>query len=113
MAVEIVGDFENISTTIKSSSADKLKAAADFIVQRAQEMCPVDTGALRDSITAGEVADDGDTLSLDVTAGDDTVDYAAYVELGTYKMGAQPYLGPAYEEGRAQLESSLGEIIPS
>ena len=52
--------------------------------------CPVDTGALRNSITS--VADDEST-----TIGSNIL-YAPYVELSTVKMKAQPFLRPAIED---------------
>lgn len=45
------------------------------------------------------------------------VEYAAYVEFGTSKMAAQPYLRPALEEARRGLDqiadgvNSLSELI--
>ena len=55
----------------------------------AKRLCPVDTGRLRNSIThvinAGEQA---------VYVGTN-VEYAPYVELGTSRQKAQPYLRPA------------------
>ena len=72
----------------------------------AQMKCPVDTGNLRSSIThevdAGEKA---------VYIGTN-VEYAPYVELGTSKQKAQPYLRPAATEHgdqyRQVLKSALG-----
>lgn len=72
----------------------------------AQMKCPVDTGNLRASIThevdAGEKA---------VYIGTN-VEYAPYVELGTSKQKAQPYLRPAATEHgdqyRQVLKSALG-----
>lgn len=72
----------------------------------AQMKCPVDTGNLRASIThevdAGEKA---------VYIGTN-VEYAPYVELGTSKQKAQPYLRPAATEHgdqyRKVLKNTLG-----
>lgn len=57
-------------------------------------LCPVDTGALRDSITH-EVGDVSGVLTLRLSAGDERIDYAKYVELGTRHQQAQPFLRPA------------------
>lgn len=57
----------------------------------AKRLCPVDTGRLRASITH---AIDRDSRGLVGVVGTD-VDYAPYVELGTSKAPAQPYLRPA------------------
>lgn len=57
----------------------------------------VRTGRLRGSITwrAGE---DGTSPYVDVGS---AVEYAPYVEFGTSRMSARPYLAPALEQARA------------
>lgn len=63
----------------------------------------VRTGNLRNSITA-QVAEEGsETL---VVVGTD-VYYAPYVELGTHKMGARPYLRPAVEKYKNEYKRVL------
>lgn len=61
------------------------------VERTAKRLCPVDTGRLRASITH---ALDRDSQGLVGVVGTD-VDYAPYVELGTSKAGAQPFLRPA------------------
>jgi HK97 gp10 family phage protein len=70
----------------------------------AKKNCPVDTGKLRASITpvieswaAGYVVTN--------TA------YAPYVEYGTRNMPAQPFLEPAFLEGKKQADKIFGEAI--
>lgn len=58
----------------------------------AQDLCPVDTGRLVNSIKSG-------VISSEKCAYIGTnVEYAAYVELGTSRMAAQPYLKPAVND---------------
>ena len=64
-----------------------IAAGAEAVKERAQSVCPVDTGALRDSIA---VSQDGTVAEISANT-----DYAAYVEFGTSKMAAQPYLVPS------------------
>lgn len=72
----------------------------------AAEKCPVDTGHLRGSITH-EVDSGGDAVYIGTN-----VEYAPYVELGTSRQKAQPFLRPAASEHGAQyrqvLEKALG-----
>lgn len=72
----------------------------------AAKRCPVDTGNLRGSITY-EV-DAGDSAVYIGT----NVEYAPYVELGTSRQKAQPFLRPAAsehgEQYRRVLEKTLG-----
>lgn len=56
----------------------------------AKDLCPVDTGRLRGSITH---TTDGSAAYIGTN-----VTYGKYVELGTARMAAQPYLAPAATE---------------
>lgn len=75
------------------------KAAATCEAEAKQD-CPVDTGNLRGSIhtTKGDLEDIVGT----------NVEYAPYVEFGTYKMGAQPYMQPG-ADAAAQKLSQYGK----
>ncbi len=61
----------------------------------AKRNAPVDTGRLRASIVSA-LGEDGRGLFVDI--GTD-VTYAPYVELGTSRQAAQPYLRPALRAG--------------
>lgn len=71
----------------------EITRVARRVQNRARHNCPVDTGRLRASIHT--------TISIQsraVTATVSTpVHYAPYVELGTRRMRAKPYLVPALE----------------
>ena len=56
----------------------------------AKMLCPVDTGRLRNSITH---TSDGEYAYIGTN-----VEYAPYVEFGTSKMAAQPFIRPAAED---------------
>lgn len=62
--------------------------------EAAKRACPIDTGALVNTIE-GEAA--MDSMRGRLSAGDEEVDYAKYVEIGTRHQAAQPYLRPGIE----------------
>jgi len=69
------------------------------VERNAKTLCPVDTGRLRSSITSnvrliGTRSEGGLRAPITGTVGSD-VKYASYVELGTRKMAARPFLRPA------------------
>lgn len=68
-----------------------LETVLQRIEAAAKRNCPVDTGRLRSSITH-EMLSGGGSLIGRVGS---NVEYAAYVELGTSRMAARPYLRPA------------------
>lgn len=67
------------------------------VERAAKRLSPVDTGRLRSSITRSDVQ--RRRRSLVVRIGTD-VEYAKYVEFGTSKMSAKPYLRPALDAAR-------------
>lgn len=69
----------------------------------AKKECPVDTGNLRNSIT-NEVVQSEKAVHIGTN-----VEYAAYVELGTVRTKAQPYLRPAATEHSAVYKRILEE----
>jgi len=65
-----------------------------LVANRAKALCPVDTGRLRSSIA---VTTDPTSSGLVVSVGSN-VEYAGYVENGTSRMRARPYLRPALDQ---------------
>lgn len=74
------------------SAVGKFVARKTIQVNRgAKHRAPVDTGRLRSSIT-WEIGQDGTTIVGRVGT---NVHYAPYLELGTRRMRARPFLRPA------------------
>ena len=80
-------------TELKDKSLLLLETLAENVRVEAQIVVPVDTGNLRDSIQVFEGDDKWEKL-----IGTTTTTYALFVELGTVKMDAQPYMRPALDE---------------
>ena len=75
----------------------------------AKRLCPVDTGRLRNSITY-EVSDAESTMYLGTN-----VEYAPYVEMGTSRTRAQPFIKPALADNvdtyRNIIEDHLSRVL--
>ena len=69
----------------------------------AKRLCPVDTGRLRNSISH---AVDGNAAYIGTN-----VDYAVYVEMGTVKTHAQPYLKPAAADHVNEYQEILEDAM--
>ena len=82
-----------------------IETAADNMVSYAQGIVPVRTGNLLASIFSDYNDDD-----LFITLGA-TVEYASFIEYGTVKMRAQPFLGPAATIGQEEMNSRIEEAI--
>lgn len=95
--VQINGDaLRELFESPSGEVAKDLQRRALRVEGAAKRLCPVDTGRLRSSIT-NELGTDAEGLVAVI--GTD-VEYAPYVELGTNRMAAQPFLLPALEAGQ-------------
>ena len=61
-------------------------------------------GNLRSSITHRVVSDEEARVGTNV-------EYAPYVEQGTSKMAAQPFLRPALDGNRARIQRMIGDVV--
>lgn len=117
---------------IPGNVATAVGATAFAIQRQAQINAPVDTGALRNSIYTriGNRPDGYSAMAAEVTSlkpdavlgqlpepenattayVGPSVEYGVYVELGTSKRGAKPYLGPAVEAVAASLAEKFGDV---
>jgi HK97 gp10 family phage protein len=77
--------------------------AATKIVQQSQSDVAVDTGKLKGSVKQ-VIANSNNSTTGTVSY---NTNYAIYVELGTSRMAAQPYLHPAYLVGSRLMVKSL------
>lgn len=112
LSATISGDVEQLFERLKReapiTAKRVIKASAIRIEKRARQLVPVDTGKLRRSI---EIEYENGGLIARVTS---DVEYAPYVEFGTRKMHAQPFMTPAAEEERPrylrELRSEVGKL---
>lgn len=120
------GRLNRILDRLPGNRRDAVRATAFAIQRKAQVKAPVDTGALRNSIyvrmgrSEGQmppVEGDGERAELPQPEDDDTahvgpsVEYGLYVEMGTERMAAQPYLLPAVNEAADELERNFGPVV--
>ncbi|KAA8455243.1 HK97-gp10 family putative phage morphogenesis protein [Weissella paramesenteroides] len=106
--------FEGLDKLISSIEAQpaKVKAEAGEIIQntalrvekRAKNSAPVDTGYLKQHITAEKTGE----LSADVTS---LAEYSIYNEFGTRKMAAHPYMRPALNQEQPFIYQKLDNLI--
>lgn len=99
-------DLTRASVTASARAGTAMGKALNDIQTGAQNRAPVDTGTLRNSIST-ELQRGGGTLRGEVGP---TANYGAYVENGTSRMRAQPYLRPATDAVLPGYEAALGQI---
>jgi HK97 gp10 family phage protein len=106
-------EIRALSRDLRALGPEARKRAGDAVVKAvadtkrdAKILAPVDTGALRASITGTT------TRNVRGAVGEvgPTVEYGIYVELGTSTQPGQPYLGPAFDRNEPLFEQALRGI---
>lgn len=96
--------FEDMLDESDSELEAMMQTTANRIERDAKSMAPVgETGNLRASIE-NEVESKRKAIIAEVGS---NVEYAPYVEYGTSRMEAQPYLRPALEDHASSLEREI------
>ncbi|MEI6796615.1 MAG: HK97-gp10 family putative phage morphogenesis protein [Methanomassiliicoccales archaeon] len=104
---ELAAKLQHLGEEVRTKAKEEIMTSALEIESRAKELCPVDTGRLRSSIRT-DSSTEGEELGATVFT---DVDYAPYIELGTSRMAAQPFLVPAVEQVAPQMIRNLETII--
>jgi HK97 gp10 family phage protein len=104
---ELAERLQGLGPEIAAEAREEVQMSALEIESRAKELSPVDTGRLRSSIRT-EVGAAPEEISATVFT---DVDYAIFVELGTSRAEAQPFLVPAAEEVAPQMIRRLEGIV--
>lgn len=116
MSVVVHWQGNKILRAIDATNEKLVKKIAASISRKAKQKCPVKTGTLKRSIRPVVNLEKG---KAEIVAGGEAgvmpgvgspVEYAVYVELGTSKQAAQPYLRPAVEEFS---QEDMNKIIES
>ena len=120
-SVEVSSNLYLVTKTTKEAMVNAAISVGMLTTGYAQDLCPVDTGLLRNSIThAYNDEEDGKVTLLVGT----NVEYAPYVELGhrqqpgryVPKIGkrlvrswvpGKPFLRPAFEDHREEIEKII------
>lgn len=107
MAIEV--NLTDNSDLVKNALEEQIEAALIAIGMTAETYakrdCPVDTGRLRNSITH-EVRMDEKSAYIG-----SNVEYAAFVEMGTTRMKARPYLRPAATNHTEEYKSLVKQAL--
>ncbi len=111
--------WNRIPEAVKEAALRDTVAAAEDIANRMRALVPVDSSALKDSITVtpggertpahsqpgGQVIVPENKVMI--TAGDDAARYGHLVEWGTEKAPAQPFFFPGYRLGKKKAKAKI------
>lgn len=93
--LELSEQFKQVDEIVRRILEEEIYRAALQTQNKARQIAPIDTGNLRRSIQATGWEDVEKDLIYHVQA---KAEYAGYVEYGTKKMSARPFLEPSANE---------------
>ncbi len=98
--------LDRMTAEIRPKASETVNKYGLAITSQAAQGAPVDTGALRSSITSESKMTGDMTFTIQ-----DGVEYGVFQELGTYKMAAQPFLIPALEAWAQRFLNAFAELF--
>lgn len=96
-------EFPSIAQSLPGQAEWLVQEATFNILATSQDLVPVRDGFLKASGGADVQGDRGEIYY--------TMEYAPYVEFGTSRMRAQPYLTPAVEMERPRFELGMRRLF--
>ncbi|WP_431888737.1 HK97-gp10 family putative phage morphogenesis protein [Nocardiopsis alba] len=100
--------LERLADDVRKGAETALGEAAQSVRDDMRKGVPVDTGALRDSLTARVMRGE---LTAEIGPLGKEFYYAHYVEFGHSSMPAQPFIGPAAELERRRFPDRLRKHV--
>ena len=120
MSMRVIGDDVLVAKLEKAMAATvimqptALQQAGLLVERRAKQIVVekdiIDTGNLFGNIHIGEQTANSIEIVSDPT-GEDGQGYAVFNEYGTSKMAARPYMRPALDESKPEIEKLIGTMF--
>lgn len=105
---ELQSKFKNIGDELQKALSEAVSAGAVVVERDAKIRVPVLTGNLRNSIR--EFKKNESPGRVESQVGTD-VEYGPAVEFGTSRRAPKPYLRPAIDENRTQIQAAFDAKI--
>lgn len=109
---KLFSQFEVSKTKARSATVSAMNATVAKAQRTSQSVAPVRTGYLRQNITVKTTKVSGDTVTGEYDA---NADYSSFVENGTYKMRAQPFMRPGVAAAKpffySKVEAALKGVM--
>lgn len=88
-----------------------LKTAGEYLAKEMKQEAPVRTGELRDSVKVSNVKTKQGQKYVEVGPDETTNWRAKFIEFGTSKMKADPFMSRAYTKSKEQIQDIIREVL--
>lgn len=105
---ELVQELELMGKSVEQGKDEALVAGAEVLQKAAKERVPVRTGNLMRHVNISEIDDGEIEVYVDQQG---KAYYGYFLEVGTSKMRAQPFMGPAFNASKLKIERTMAEKL--
>lgn len=105
---QVIKNLSSIQKNIVKEIVYGCEAVQQSVMTNAKFRVPVKTHNLQGSIQPGGIVIRDDNVEATVVA---NAEYATFVEFGTYKMNARPYLTPALLENMQTFRKAMEAAV--
>lgn len=105
-ASALVKDLKAMEDAAAAALMQAAKAGGKIALEQAKRNCPVDSGALKQSLhlTEGKATNTKATVQVDY---DKSLKYGTHVELGSRNRPANPFMRNAVDENQNQINEAI------
>lgn len=111
---EILNKLQKIGANVSKLENQALRNAAEPVLEDAKANAPVRTGKLKEGlkISSIKIKEGMKYVLVGVDKSDNSkIFYSKFIEFGTTKMSARPFLGPAYEKNRREIIEEIKNTL--
>lgn len=107
---ELITEVEKLGKQGARLENRALREAGEVVKEAIQNESPVDSGTLKKSITVSRVKTKDGMKQVEVGPGKEAF-YGKFVEFGTVKIRANPFMGRGYESSKDKATDTIAENL--
>jgi len=111
---DLINRLKDIGKKAGTIANTALKAAAEPVLEDAKSLVPKNTGRLREGLKITDVKTQNGVkyvLVGIIKKDNPELFYGKFIEFGTSKMSARPFLGPAYEKNKEKIQEIIAQKL--
>jgi HK97 gp10 family phage protein len=106
---QLLREIERMGLEVETQLEEQaLQAGAEILKSKIEETVPVRTGKLKANIVVSDVKNGSIDIGPDQQG---EAFYGHFLEFGTSKAKAQPFMGPAFESNKQTVQDKMADVI--
>jgi len=104
---DLLNNFDKIEKAITDNAEEILRSAAEIFLGAAKSKVSVESGDLKESLEIKKLAFEENEIKIGVGPVGEDIFYWFFVEYGTSRMSAKPFLRPAFDENKSRVKAEI------